>query len=260
VPTSLATAVRDRRLESGRAAPARDLPQLPSHLDRVLALQRSAGNAAVASMLQRDDTTAPAGGSQANTGTTNTAGPPPTLTITAVQQPTAGLPDKAATAAPTGGAHPEPEPGPWQLTYQYQGQRQYLGDGKPPQDSMSQQVQVNLNITQAGPVQFSAGVQGSFDPQTGTFQGAQAQGQAALVANVAKDVQAQLFAQGSAGVSADATGTHGTAGVAGGGQLSYNVNRNLQVFAQVQGGANATQGQGGGPAYAAGAGMTWTFP
>jgi hypothetical protein len=53
---------------------------------------------------------------------------------------------------------------------------------------------------------------------------------------------------------------HPTAGAAGGAQLSYNVNRNLQVFAQVQGGANTTAGQGGGPAYAAGAGVTWTFP
>ena len=55
---------------------------------------------------------------------------------------------------------------------------------------------MNLNIAQAGPVQFSAGLQGSFDPQTGTFQGAQAQGQAALVANVMRDVQGQLFVPG----------------------------------------------------------------
>ena len=82
----------------------------------------------------------------------------------------------------------------------------------------------------------------------------------ALVANVMKDLQGQIFVQGSVGVSQDATGAHGTAGVAGGAQLSYNVNRNLQVFAQVQGGANTTQGQGGGPAYATGAGVTWTFP
>jgi hypothetical protein len=253
----LATAERERKRESAYVPSARDEPALPAHLARVLTLQRTAGNAAVASLLQRDDTPAPAA---------DQAGPPPTLTITAVQQPQAtttsagAQPDKTAAAAPANGAHPEPEPGPWSLTYQYQGQRQFLGAGKAPQDSMSQQVAVNLNIVQTGPVQFSAGVQGSFDPHTGVFQGAQAQGQAALVANVAKDVQGQLFVQGSAGVSADATGAHPTAGVAGGAQLSYNVNRNLQVFAQVQGGANTTEGQGGGPAYSGGAGVTWTFP
>ncbi len=255
-------------------------------------MQQTAGNAAVARMLQRDPTPAD-GSAQAGTPATATPGPPPTIQITAVQQPPpAGAQATGAQAAPTGGTaaaptngtaaptglpdtapagggsgsgtHADPEPGPWQLQYNYQGQRQFLGHGQPPQDQMAQQVAVNLNIQQAagfgGPVQPSVGVQGSFDPTTGQFSGIQAQAQVALVANVFRDVQAQLYVQGSAGTSADAAGEHATAGVAGGAQVSYNVNKNLQVFAQVQGGANTTQGQGGGPAYAGGAGVTWTFP
>jgi hypothetical protein len=75
-----------------------------------------------------------------------------------------------------------------------------------------------------------------------------------------KDVQAGLYAQGSAGTAVDASGTHATAGVAGGVQATYNLDKNLQIFAQVQGGANTTAGEGGGGAIATSAGVTWTFP
>jgi len=232
------------------------------------------------------------------------AGPAPTIQITAVQQPTTGgapaAPGGGASPAPGGGAAPAPgggpapapaggtdggapgeapaglpdkappapgpaaEPGPWQLQYSYQGQKQWLGEGQPPQNQMAQQVAVNLNLQQltggSGAVQPSIAVQGSFDPTTGAFTGAQAQAQVALVANVMKDVQAQLYAQGSAGVAADQSGTHATAGVAAGVQASYNVSKDVQIFAQVQGGANTTAGEGGGPAIATSAGVTWTFP
>ena len=298
-------AVRDRKYRSataraGSLQDSRDVPEHSPQLAALLGMQQTAGNAAVARMLQRDPTPAD-GSAQAGTPATAAAGPAPTIQITAVQQPPAtgaqaappaggqpagaeaaptggtpaapangttaptGLPDAAPAGGGSGsGAHADPEPGPWQLQYNYQGQRQFLGHGQPPQDQMAQQVAVNLNIQQAagfgGPVQPSVGVQGSFDPTTGQFTGIQAQAQVALVANVFRDVQAQLYVQGSAGTSADATGEHATAGVAGGAQISYNVNKNLQVFAQVQGGANTTEGQGGGPAYAGGAGVTWTFP
>jgi hypothetical protein len=129
---------------------------------------------------------------------------------------------------------------------------------------MAQQVTVNLNLQQlaggSGPVQPTIAVQGNFDPTTGAFTGAQAQAQVALVANVMKDVQVGLYGQVSAGEATDQSGSHGTAGVAAGAQASVNLNKNLQIFAQVQGGANATQGEGGGPAIATAAGVQWTFP
>jgi hypothetical protein len=139
-----------------------------------------------------------------------------------------------------------------------------VGGGRPPQDQLAQQVTVNLNLQQltvaGGQVQPTISVQGSFDPTTGTFTGAQAQAQVSLVWNVMKDVQAGLYAQGSAGTAVDASGTHATAGVAGGAQATYNLDKNLQIFAQVQGGANTTAGEGGGGAIATSAGVTWTFP
>jgi hypothetical protein len=129
---------------------------------------------------------------------------------------------------------------------------------------MAQQVTVNLNLQQlaggSGPVQPSIAVQGSFDPTTGAFTGAQAQAQVALVANVMRDVQVGLYGQVSAGDATDQSGNHATVGVAAGAQASVNLNKNLQIFAQVQGGANATQGEGGGPAIATAAGVQWTFP
>jgi hypothetical protein len=53
---------------------------------------------------------------------------------------------------------------------------------------------------------------------------------------------------------------HATAGAAGGAQINYNITKDTQVFLNGQVGYNATQGQGGGPNYAVGAGVTWTIP
>ena len=44
------------------------------------------------------------------------------------------------------------------------------------------------------------------------------------------------------------------------GQINYNITKDTQVFLNGQVGYNATQGQGSGPNYAVGAGVTWTIP
>jgi hypothetical protein len=259
---------------------------LPAHLARVVQLQRAAGNAAVTRLLQRDDAPADPSGAAPAPG-------PATLTIDVTQQPHTDAAGNATAAALTGQnapaaqADPTPAAGDtsqkdvgtpgtatggsadgqsqWQLQYNYQGQRQYgsaLGRGAG-QDSLAQQLTVNLNLHPFldGHLQPAVAVQGSFDPTTGTFTGAQAQAQLALVQSLwGQKLQGQIYGQVSAGDAADASGQHATAGVAAGAQLNYNINENVAIFAQVQGAENVTQGGPSGFAYSTSAGMTFTIP
>jgi len=256
----------------------------------LLRLQRTAGNSAVVSLLavQRDGPGTPTGG------------PPPVVRIDARQvapehagtAPSTGGTDStspagATTGGPTtdaGGAAPTDSttsPGTststggaapsadgttttqWQLQTNYQGQRQYLL-GHRAQDSMAQQVAVQLNVQHhpdgAAGREETYTVQGSWDPVTRTMTGAQGQAQVALVTATMHGLQGQLFAQVSGGAALDAAGSHATFGAAGGAQINYNITKDTQVFLNGQVGYNATQGQGAGPNYAVGAGVTWTIP
>jgi hypothetical protein len=252
----------------------------------LLRLQRTAGNSAVVSLLtvQRDDTAAPTGGpppvvridarqvapDQAGTATptagTDSASPAGATTGGPTTGGGGAAPTAAGTSASTGGAAPSTDgttTTQWQLQTNYQGQRQYLL-GHRAQDSMAQQVAVQLNVQHhpdgAAGREETYTVQGSWDPVTRTMTGAQGQAQVALVTATMHGLQGQLFAQVSGGAAFDAAGSHGSIGAAGGAQINYNITKDTQVFLNGQVGYNATQGQGSGPNYAVGAGVTWTIP
>jgi hypothetical protein len=240
-----------QRLAGSRARPTR---AGETEIAGLLRLQGLAGNSAVASLLavQRD-------------GPAPQSGDPPAVQVNAREVPS----DKSSTTPPSAaGAAPSSDnvattTTQWQLQTNYQGQRQYLV-GKPAQDTMARQVAVQLNVQHhpdgAAGREESYAVQGSWDPVTGTLTGAQGQAQVALVSATMHGFQGQLFGQVSGGAAFDAAGAHATAGAAAGAQINYNLTKDTQVFLNGQVGYNATQGQGAGPNYAVGAGVTWTIP
>jgi len=273
--------------EGRRARPAPRTGE--SDVAGLLRLQRLAGNSAVTSLItvQRDGPAAPSGGppavvridaqqvppDQAGTAPADggdgraaagAAGGGPAPTGGGATAPSASA---ASVTATSGAAAPSNDDAvtttQWQLQTNYQGQRQYLL-GRPAQDSMARQVAVQLNIQHhpdgAAGREESYSVQGSWDPVTGTLTGAQAQAQVALVTATMHGLQGQLYGQVSAGAAFDPAGAHAALGAAGGAQINYNITKDTQVFLNGQVGYNATQGQGAGPNYAVGAGVTWTIP